>query len=292
VFFWGDVLTLSRRQVPGFVEHERGFWRTLKAAMVTWAWAAWPPAFWSRVRLEVNLRPWKALLWLALAIGVGRGLAGLCGGAARVWMMGTVRGPTAAGEALAAALSGMLTPWIELGYGAWVSNPGVAWLVRSGAWGLRLAPYGVPKYALGLVLLHGSFFATLLGLPETRRRAKVRAGHIVRGAAFGLAPVALLSWLATVEAVSLLGVVLARSRNYNSLPTSIAWWIERGLDRGWPLTFLVLWAWTVWWWRCAVRSYRLEQEREVLRVLWVMAVLVGAIVYGPALVGYLDSGVY
>jgi hypothetical protein len=292
-FAWAELMVPARRQVKWFVEHERGLVRVVWAGLVTWAWMVWPPVFWRRARLEGELRVWRAVAWLVVVIAVGRVFAAVFAGAAMWWLVGPGAKPWPGSPGWPnanpvratwqAAMSAAATPWVSISQGLPGWPPGkvvIAW-----------APYGVPGYVPGFVLLQAVFVVALLGLPDTRKRAKVRARHVLRAAVYGMAPVALLAWLAPWAALASLISIIGNG-NFDFPGLQIVQELSRSLSEAWPLTFFLLGAWTVMWWRGAVRSYRMDQQREVWRVLMVMAGLVGAIVYGPALIGYLDSGVY
>ena len=264
-FAWADIMREDRRDVPGFFEHTRGFWRSLVAAWRTWLWTLRPGSFFRRVRMEHRLRAWKALAWTAVLFGPIQ----LAHGAAHCVVMCVLISPAFPGalmlteKPLGLILSRMVR-FASAGTLAVNDTTGLA--VTIDEWAADVLP---------LLAMTIAFPAVFLSLPDTRRRANARWEHICRSFSFSLA------WLAIPAARTTTQGVLWMLDNAGGVTTGgwpnnlafEAWCAERWWA---SLALIALWlSW--WWWRAVTRYLRLEQPFRHYLAMLVIALLAGAV---------------
>jgi hypothetical protein len=131
-----------------------------------------------------------------------------------------------------------------------------------------------PLLAVGLL-----WPACLFLLGASRRIAKVRAGHILRAAVYGLA------WLAPLGLFRLCGWVIPAA----ALPIDL--WagaplryeplgLNRSLGHWWPLALGAGFAWTeVWWYMAVNRGLQLPGGRAIWGLLSVASAVLVAVVW-------------
>jgi hypothetical protein len=280
-FAWTDVFRPNRFRVRGFVEHSR-LWLTPLTAWRTWLWTVWPGVFWSKVRLEHSPRIGRLWLWVLVVVLGPWVLAGL---PAAVYYLPQWIGAWPRRSGL---ISVLVTPWTRW---SWVplkraaGDPVMDFVARF--------PVFVGVGAVVTLV----FPVVILGLPDTRAKAKVRFAHVCRAAVFQLA------WLAPVMAavafqVLLSGVLLIISMRQSILTTPMLGGppgarIYRGppsplqtpcmklirdvtdiAHDGWPI-WVILFAiwWCLWWWFTLRRGFRLENAGLV----WMTAMIPTAI---------------
>ncbi|MEZ6235455.1 MAG: hypothetical protein R3B68_14810 [Phycisphaerales bacterium] len=261
-FRWRDVFFPDRERIRGFFEHARGFWPSLWAVPRT-AWlVARPWAFWKRVQLHMKPRLGRAAVWVLAAL------------LATVLLRGTL-GSVDFLMASANPSSGFVTRyWMpldpsNLGVWEWVwaCPPFDARTWYAGGMGLVMwwTDGWVP-----IVLLATPIWALSFALlPQTRRRAKVKAAHIARAFIYSCAwlSMLLLPWIFQYL------VRLAEFAATNTPFPSLFEWAR--YDPHWlfdvfPLAIAV-WLWLAIWWLFAIRrGFRLQHPTAVWFALWVI----------------------
>lgn len=253
---WADVLREDRRVNLRHVEHATGSWEVAGAAWRTWAWAIWPPSFWRRVRLEHYVVPRRLWRWVLLVVGA-------------MWLLHVLLTIVFAGQrwgwklvlsmrddVRTEVLQSVLAPVGSL-YQKWVG--GTAWgYTFAPAWeGTVWGPAYVPLLAFTLM-----FAIMMLVLKDTRAKAKVRFGHVLRAGVFGLA------WLVPLLAVAIAISALVAAANS---PARVGWVYFTIGARSYYIPEVAgyglvppLAAWVAWWWWLAVsRGWRIEQPAKV-----------------------------
>lgn len=284
-FAWSDVLNPERCHVPGFVEHSRGRRGTFVAAWRTWWWACLPWRFWSRVTLEAPLRPWRWIVWLATIFLTARLAAvGVYTGAAAIEYTSQFTRTTDLVVLLGDGAMELFFRGVAYvrSYRT-IRGPGLLGTGYDLAWEWRQ----FPRHVLWVPLLVALPPLVLLLLPETRRRAKVRAGHVLRAAVYSL------TWVVAVFLLDVLNALRVFTRTQTGLLILDDWMPDPRSNPDWPMVvtdrsgviavvlLFPLAAWLTLWWWFAVRSWRLERTRAVmisLALIWALAV---AVVAGP-----------
>lgn len=259
-FLWTDVMRPYRQRCPGFFEHTRGAMRSLRAAWRTLGWALAPMVFWSRVRMHHEVRVRRVLLFPVVAFG-------------SIWSLVFVL------RVSAFFLDGRYFRGAWTGMGAEVANM-LVWPVavmdwypgQSGSGGRLNITWMINDWSPMYAGLFGQALLVpllLLGLPVTRRRAKIRKVHVLRAAVYGQSWIAI--HLGVLLASTLLGAVTAE---YN---TAMAW-DGPVLDAlyEYPLAYGAgLGAWiAVWWWYALRRGFAMPQATRHWALLMVAAALV------------------
>jgi hypothetical protein len=271
-FDWADVLDPWRTRVRGFVEHaERG---VFIAVWRTWALALGPSRFWSRVKVEMALRPSRMVLWLVL-------------GPALLWAAGC----------LAAQLIELPMPWPGLPasmHRHWI-EPDDNLVYRGYRYmGYLSAFHRLPAAVTGPLAASLMIPVVLVLLPDTRRLAKIRAGHVLRGAAYGLA------WMLPVLLLRDLCRVLSAIWNVeqSASPMRLMWRRSPQMMHGaqpivqlthtlWFLWMLVLVLWIMAWWWFALRvGWKVERYERVWWALIIPAWLAAAVAVAFSSDGY------
>jgi hypothetical protein len=305
---WGVLMTPGRGIVPGFVEHEAGWWGAFIAAWRTTGWALVPQRLWSRVRLEAPVRPMRWFLWvfvvlLAFRIGFAAVWAGLQGTSGPCQPpsgpLTTMREFTIAFADSACSPMVRVMGWDEFIMPVTAPPPGTppargeppmlvppgrgqawAWMRTARPISVEVIGEGSILEALPFILGGVSIFSipiTLMCLPITRRIARVRKRHVMRAAVYSLSILAVPELLRVISEVERF-VRLSGPRPGGSIGEG---WIDGIFESAaayWLGTYLLFLGWLFWYWRGAVRSWRMQgQERPAVLSL-------GAIVCTLALV--------
>ena len=269
-FVWGDVRDPHRLVKPWSFEHAKGWVRGAWCFVATGVRVVVPWVFWKHFSVESPLRVRRAVLWGVLAVVVPYVVNVLM--QVVLLSLGTGRAMPSLGTMYASTpMDVLFAPWTyPLDVGVWrpghpvtVDVFGASWVIgptdwNSGIWGLLLTMVVVP--------------VTLLLLPETRARARVRVEHVGRAVGYSVCALAPLAFAA-------LAVTLFAAE-WEALwrPPRIEVWrwgmdsfdFGRAVIRWLPLAKLLMALWVVVWWVCAVRSWRLTRPGEVYVVLWVI----------------------
>jgi hypothetical protein len=287
-FAWGDVFGASRLKVRGFVEHSR-LWVTAVTAWRTWAWTILPFVFWGKVRLEHRPRLGRVALWSFIVLIAPWVLAGI------PYAVGGWPRTIAAARAVPSGylLEVLIAPWRNP-----YSSP-----IQATADSVMDFVGDYPIFFCVGVVMSIMFPLVLVGLPDTRARAKIRLSHVARAAVYQLA------WLVPVmmfQAAKVLSVGMwlhislwqrtkatlipgptPGTMMYSAAPLSpwqtAVFGIPRdieGLARDhwlpWLAILLPWWLW--WWWAALKRGYRLEQAWRVYGVVLIPTLLAAAII--------------
>ncbi len=174
-FEWREVLSPKMRRPAWCVEYAKGLRDFLRRSVATAARTLWPFGFWRSLGMSDPLR-WRALACY-LALGAGALYVAFCiAHGALAWA--ATRPTGAVADAFRAALLPLSGTEVR---GRWVS-----WSPREL---LRHWDDGAGVLLL-MLLFHALCAAGFAVLPVSRRRAKVRWGHILRVWAYGMGLVA------------------------------------------------------------------------------------------------------
>ncbi|MGH7132877.1 MAG: hypothetical protein ACREJO_13125 [Phycisphaerales bacterium] len=273
-FAWVDVLRPARNDLAWFYEHATGWGPRLRLAWRTWRVAINPVRFWSLVRLPARLNPWRAAIWPALiyacahaAYATARTISMLVSYYAFVQSSGPGVGAVWSLEWI-----DYVEPWVNPLMHVEYTPTGRTLVFASD-------PSVVMAGGLSLLAAAATVPLMLMVLSSSRRISRVRAGHILRAAAFSLAWVGIfpLLWAAYfLEEV----VALALGSGLSTYRTGGSWTMKLMTDL-WPLIAAPMVAWFGWWWYQAIaRGFQLPKSGTVWMLLMVAAALAALI---PAL---------
>lgn len=247
-FEWSDVFNAHRLVLRGFFEHGKGLWQSWLWAMRTLMWVLVPPWFWGKVRLHHEPRVWRMVWWIPVWFG-------------SVWsvvvalrlvlvVMEMSRRGLGGAYAVAEVVNAVLEPLLVIDVSSYQMS--TQFYVYDSLLSWRPATFGLIAQMLFFPVL-------LLILPETRKRAKVRAVHVVRATVYGQAWVIgiVLMYLASAVEDVIWG---AGGR----VPMWGVWW---ALEGPLPIIF-ALSGWIALWWLCV-----LAMGFKVKRALWTWLVL-------------------
>jgi hypothetical protein len=249
-FRWLDVLESWRQRVPGFIEHERSslrplimaVWRTLMLALLPWR-------FWSKVRLETPPVPGRAVLWLLLGVLV----------------------PIVAAIAWASTLVLIVLPEQLRGNVLLdAAMLGSGWNWRHHLW----------RQVAAFVIASLCWPCVMMLLPHTRKRSKVRAGHVLRAALYANAWLLLVIALRALWYVTLCGLsffMMLTSSSPGALTKGGLYPVHQFIvELWWPLSSHTRWVvaafmiWMMTWWYFAIsRGFRIKEAKTV----WVALVI-------------------
>lgn len=256
-FLWRDLLNPTYARLPQLFEHARQ--RRITAFLVTWRRAASPRGFWDWVGLQHDVVMTRIGLFIAIAMPLiaAASVAVMVGLHAIVWSSLL---PSIAWQYV--NRSHILGPIYPLGDG---------YLLLSG-WSLTLRQVCLPLELLGVLIF---LFAplTLLLLPQTLRRARIRPVHIFRAFAYSLLGVPMRLVLARIVALCLHGAAgLFDALGSHSLwPEAMAESVY--LCRDWiVLGVLIAWT-TTWWWSACEGYFKLPSSKRIVAVMMVVAIL-------------------
>lgn len=268
-FETADVMREDRRVNPRHVEHApRGIFGVglLGAAWRTCVWTILPPIFWSRVRLHHVVVPRRLMWWLAIV---------LLGTHVLVCVVTNTMAVRQYGVGLTLTLrddirADLASPWIapvgdvqQLWRGG--TTWGHTWVPpwRGGRWGVAYVP---------LLAASALYPLLMLVLKDTRARAKVSRGHIARAFVFGL------GWMVPLMLVS--GATVIGVRYWFAGGITPTWfWVGVGVRQYFVPDLIQLATiplglmWIVWWWGCAVRSWRVRRPFAVWLAATIAALL-------------------
>lgn len=278
-FDWPDVLREDRQRLRWFYEHAAPRSAGLPSAWITWAWAVRPWVFWRRVRLHHRLSIPRLWLWLLVLL-----------------------------VPLQAATAAMMNVawWIywEFSRRPWVSRPDNAFEVQVSEWtmpfgyittkrgssSVRTFEWTIDQwslYAYPTLAIVISMPLLLACLPATRRKAKVRAGHLLRVGIYSLA------WVVPIWLLNLvdIGIFLVKqviglrgNQQWIGAPYRYKFVLTSWLGAHEQYWFVTLAAFVVWlgaWWWFAIRDgLRLEGHAAV----WWLLMLAAGLAAGISLV--------
>jgi hypothetical protein len=265
-FAWFDIFYPQVNDQRGFVEHGRGVRAFLARAFRTWLWALVPNWFWHRVALRHRIDVRRMLLW-ALAV------------------------PLALCVVSVAAMMGLLL--LENQYGARNGLPMFASMITwpvalfddgRGGWAARLTVGELVGVGIAATLLpfHLTWILMLVILSESRRQAKIRTGHLLRGVVYGLAwfmlPLVLRLGSVLWDAGELLADAVDGSRpvwglTYIRYHLYVPYESElQPFSSIWVVGGFVWLTW--WWWSAIIQGWRFHQGWLVCLLLTIVAALV------------------
>lgn len=272
-FWWRDVLRPHWGQVPWLYEHKKRWRVGFRRAWGTWRRTMMPRRFWSQVPLTAQVRPVRLVLWLVVLLVPLQAALGAANIAVR-WML---YGPPSSwrppgwwlqSDVLMDLASAAMGPWLDVYRLTAVRGPALVY-----EWLPLRCPYTVVA-GLAISLL---IPLELLVLASTRSDSRVRRGHVMRAAVYGLA------WLVPavgLELMAALGEVL-RMRGNEPFAGWLIWLPSAVMGR-WgdaPWLLLAVGAWTALWWRAAiVQGFRFVRGRLIWGLLMVGAGVLGLIV--------------
>ena len=263
-FEWLRIFYAKFYELPWLVEHGRGVRQFVNRWAPTLARVLWPPKFWREVGVTRPVNATKALLWLLVPCVVMHLIAS--GIALRTTALYRT-GPLFADdfvEALGEPFTGFDWMWNQ-------------------RWAYDLP---LPGGMSGLPAATVTFSLMLALLPWTRHLAKLRTVHLCRAVIYSLwwMPIVFAfrvwrNWQAQGSMAPLFtrvpGVVM-------TLPPGT--WTSAGT----PLSLRYLWpawmsaalfAWTLWWWWCAITiGWKIDRGRLVWALLATAAIISAMIV--------------
>lgn len=222
-FHWTDVINAHRLRLNGFVEHERGGWlglRLVGASIRTLSWTVLPWRFWSRVKMHHAIRPRRWVIWgLLLIFGIhvlnvasrtattmvhSRGTPMVVyQQVGAQWAPVTLPArPVTLTETAGVAMEFMFTP--VAGFtNVWSANTmgGSATLHPLSAWKAEWWPDPSTRSLAPILAAMATFPIMMLFLPHTRKEAKVRMGHVARGAVYSLSALILIEMVLVADAM-------------------------------------------------------------------------------------------
>ncbi len=253
---WADLFDPRRQELNGFIEHAHGPLRVFADAWRTWIVALAPPLFFAQVTLDRRVRIGRMVVWLLLVIVVPHAIASACA-MLHLFLVHEIR------LTMPVAIPGrtvpqFLTAWtypLALLSNTWGVTP--AWTT------MRWPPYVAPGLAFS-----GSWVVLMVLLPQSRHRAKLLFGHVLRGAVYGSAWIVVLVLYRMLRNMRL---VLVEGRNYLEATSNgpgaaaFGWRLE-------PVAYLsesgavvdtvcaaLLFGWVSVWWLCAItRGWRMH----------------------------------
>lgn len=262
-YAWADVFDITRQNVPGFFEHERGaFERLYKSALRTCAWVVfW--RFWTRISVDHRVVPRRLALFLP-AIILPLHILAAAASAVRIVRINAPRVP--------GALSYEYVTWSvvsSLTYPMLTLRSRGGWRVDIDWW-LNEWPASV-VFVLGM---HAMFFVLLGVLPTTRKLARLRMVHVLRALVYGGVILAILSLFRLARNVGLLVEVLVSAgigtQSFNPR-------VYRLNNVDGVLLGIVLTAPVALWWLMAMKQgWRIEKAGLLWLLLCIPALLAGA----------------
>lgn len=264
-FAWSDVMRPDRQRLPGFFEHTKGFWPTLRGAWRTLAWVIVPPVFWLKVKMHHEVCIRRALFWPVCAfsmmwflIGTLRFLAYFTEGRHQVMPLRTV---------VIESLQSFVFPVLYVEPTTWTWVAGIATRVNKISVKFLVLDWS-PAY-LGVIGQGLLFPLLLLALPATRRQATIRKCHVLRAAIYGQGWLVLPLTLLLVSAF--IGIITV------DWDTALCWDgpVLDVLTAYRALFTLVLVGWIALWWWCALQfGFQMKHATRHWFVLMLAAVIV------------------
>lgn len=290
-FDWEDMLHPVRLDIRGFFEHApKG--NVLMSACRTLTWCLWPPVFWSRVRIESRVIPrrWWWLLGALLIIKLPLLYSGARGGmmSMTIHQIHPVHSWIVPMYVVETATHGAVEFNLTWGYTS--CNSAESFVPR-----LDGVSWQGSDHSASVALLVGVPPLMLLCMTSVRRRARLRAVHVWRAAVYGAS-----FWLLLIlvhDTVNRLreyrqsrfvarGLSAGQSRLDTALETIAQLWTA-GCSGPWFVPICLYYAWGAVWWWCAIRSFRLRAERQVLLAFGLVWGGIGVVLVGPGLVRWL-----
>lgn len=225
------------------------------AAAMAWRMAR-PWVFWREVRLHHSVVVSRLLLWV-VAMTLGMHLASSIIGiiATQLYLL---RAPSGTWEWGSAWHLNVLTAPVVL-WSGW----GGPWFLPGDA-GLEWVSAGVAFALVWSVLV--------VVIPETRAKAKVHSGHLIRAGVYGL------SWLGVLELARVMDFGWIAADALLVKPAAAPQSLSSVLLG--PVGVLALIVWTAAWWRAVlVRGWGIPRASLVWAVLMIPAVLAGVVAW-------------
>lgn len=291
---WAEVFNPPRD--PWFVESNGGR-GLVRRAWVTWAWALLPRYFWGRVGMRQAPSPRRMLAGLLIVLlslhaadgvvaNLSRFVEIVAAGSSR---RGTAGVPLLGGIPMVGQLfrdpgADRLAIWAAYASDDWTSP---LLIVRYDiSQGLAYDSWEWDRLSPGIAAALGATAAApvmLMLLPQTRRLARVRPGHVLRAGVYSLA------WTAGAWVLSILDAAANLAGALTNLVADSWVWtlttgdIESGLE-GVPVVWMAmlgLW-WCAWWWSAIRHGLRLPEPRAAWLAVVTPSLLVSAIVLAYA----------
>lgn len=270
---WRDVFFPHRADLPGFVEHSPGRWRTILSAWRTAWWTLSPWAFWRRVQPSQRTVPRRMALWLVIVVLLPHVLASSAG-----VLSYFIRSQTPMPVLYAPGRGGTLTPvpaaptmLVPAMDGTTVVSHFAFPIVSAQSAGagtvVRAIVPGWPWYALPALAFCVAWPALWLVLPTTRTQSKLRWSHVARAAVYQC------SWISVVTLFRLCrnlytSFELATSR----MPANLG--VPRLGDYAPEVLGIALHVWIAGWWFSAItRGWRVKRGVGVWFSLCIAALL-------------------
>lgn len=224
-FRWTDVINAHRLRLSGFVEHDRGGRLGLPlvgASIRTLSWTVLPWRFWNRVKMHHAIRPGRWVLWVLLlmfgihAVNVaartaatmvhtrGKPMVGYQQVGGKLLPVTIPARPVTATETAGVAMEFMFTP-IAGFTNVWSANTmsGRVTLHPLSAWNVAWWPDSSTRSLAPILGAMATFPILMMLLPHTRKEAKVRMGHVARGAVYSLSALILIEMVLVAEAMAI-----------------------------------------------------------------------------------------
>ncbi|TVQ32650.1 MAG: hypothetical protein EA376_04615 [Phycisphaeraceae bacterium] len=210
-FFWGDLLSESRRRLPWLYEHARHP-MDIRAALSTFARALLPNRFWRRVGPFCEVRPGRLALWLAGVSGLLFGLMWFV--SAAVWIpLGLLYAP----QPVYAPPPGEPNPILMTALNAGLAQFGGMWF------GEELKPIPSPGWLISLTFALMSFMMAMVAIsaPSFWKSVRTRKRHIARIAVYSLAGPLVMQ---AVHYLSTFWIVTSFLYGFDPMALEWRWW--------------------------------------------------------------------
>ncbi len=226
----------------------------------------WRGRMWRSVKLMPRVSFFPRKFWRATGVDARVGAGGLV-----VYALVAILLPRFL-MAIMASLDEFLalhspSPWGTLTFGGAMTHFAFNLALPRSSWGEPLEL----GWVFAALLMHLSFGAMFLVLPDTRKHAKLRFAHVARSVVYGI------TWLSAVE---LLGALVA-------LGDSVDWFgdfqiagiwlsyrVENFYINGWPPLLAVVWI-LAWWRGAIVNGWKLHRGVWLWLLLSIIALIAG-----------------
>lgn len=243
-FAWADVFRAALRDLPWLYEHAPRWSTGFGRAWRTWARVIPAGRFWRAVGVRQRTSIARLLVWLLIVLGPLHLAAAVLVARGMPWLPLWWK----AGD-------GLLAPFAELG------------TVRGGRVVVEWHVERLPAFVVITPVVATLWPVMMLILGTSRSRAALRPGYLMRAWVYSL------WWLAPVAGVRL--IELAWASFVGGRPWVVLWNV---VSYGDPPLLVATFAWTAWWWKCAIREgWKLERAGTIWALLGVASLLVAVI---------------